>query len=194
MRLLIVDNHDSFTYNLVQIVERAGCRDFTIIANDRADCDANAFDKVIFSPGPGVPVEEAGIMKHILARYAANKGILGVCLGHQAIAEFFGARLANLSRAYHGVKARIALVDSSDYLFAGLPGEIDGGLYHSWAVSDVGLPACLRVTAISAEGTIMGLSHRAYNIKGLQFHPESIMTEYGTAILGNWLSSPRKPP
>jgi anthranilate synthase component II len=194
MRLLIVDNHDSFTYNLVQIVERAGCRDLVVVENDRADCDAEAFDKVIFSPGPGVPSEEAGMMKGILAKHAASKGILGVCLGHQAIAEFFGARLVNLSRAYHGVKARVAVVDPADRLFAGLPGTFDGGLYHSWAVSDAGFPACLRVTAISDEGTVMGLSHRVYGVKGLQFHPESILTEYGAAIIGNWLRAPAAPP
>jgi anthranilate synthase component II len=191
MRTLIADNHDSFTYNLVQLVERAGCRELTIVENERAVGDVGEFDKVIFSPGPGVPAEEAGVMKSIIAKYAKNRSILGICLGHQAIAEFFGATLVHLDKVQHGIQAAVTIADPSDYLFGGLPGTINGGLYHSWGVSGVCFPACLKVTAISADGIVMGLSHRDFDVKGLQFHPESIMTEYGAAIIRNWLSGSR---
>jgi anthranilate synthase component 2 len=180
MRVLIVDNHDSFTYNLVQLIEQAGCRDFTIIKNDRADFDASVFDKIIFSPGPGIPSKEAGLMKFIIKKYSATKSILGICLGHQAIAEFYGAKLINLSKVYHGIKSDIKIIKPSEYLFIGLPQNINGGLYCDF-------PECLEITAISEDGIIMGLSHKSYDIKGLQFHPESIMTNFGAKIISNWL-------
>jgi len=187
MKVLIVDNHDSFTYNLAQLVEQAGCRDFTIIKNDRADFDASVFDKIIFSPGPGVPSNEAGLMKYIIEKYSKPKGILGICLGHQAIAEFYGAKLINLSKVYHGIKTNIKIIDPSESIFSGLPQNINGGLYHSWGVSDNGFPECLKITAISEDGIIMGFSHKMYDVKGLQFHPESIMTDFGAKIISNWL-------
>jgi len=188
MKVLIIDNHDSFTYNLSQLVEKAGCSDITIIKNNCADFDATCFDKIIFSPGAGIPAEEAGLMKFILKNFAATKSILGICLGHQAIAEFYGAKLINLSKVYHGIKANIKIINSLENIFTGLTENICGGLYHSWGVSDLNFPECLEITAVSEDGIIMGLSHKTYDIKGLQFHPESIMTEYGTSIIHNWLS------
>ena len=188
MKVLIIDNHDSFTYNLSQLVEKAGCSDITIIKNDRADLDADVFDKIIFSPGPGIPAEEAGLMKYIIKKYSATKSILGICLGHQAIAEFYGASLINLSKVYHGIKVKIEITDLYENIFSGLPENINGGLYHSWGVSEKDFPECLKITAISKDGIIMGLSHKTYDIKGLQFHPESIMTDYGERIIHNWLS------
>ena len=188
MKVLIVDNHDSFTYNLAQLLEQSGCRETIIIKNDSEDFDAASFDKIIFSPGPGIPSEESGLMKTLLKKYSASKSILGICLGHQAIAEYYGAKLINLSKVFHGIKAKINIIENSDYLFKGLPKTISGGLYHSWGVSTEGLPECFRITAISDEGIIMGLSHNIYDIKGLQFHPESIITENGATIIKNWLN------
>jgi anthranilate synthase component 2 len=186
MKALIVDNHDSFTYNLAQLLEQAGCI-ATIIKNDGQEVDATGFDKIIFSPGPGIPSKEAGLMKSLLYKYSATKSILGICLGHQAIAEFYGGKLKNLDKVFHGIKAKINIIEHTDYLFNGMPDTLNGGLYHSWGVSSEGLPDCLKITAISNEGIIMGISHITHNVKGLQFHPESIMTEHGAAIIKNWL-------
>ena len=187
MKVLIVDNHDSFTYNLAQLLEQSGCNEITIIKNNSEDFDAAAFDKIIFSPGPGIPSEEAGLMKSLLKKYSTSKSILGICLGHQAIAEYYGAKLIHLNKVYHGIKVNINIIENPDYLFNGLPETISGGLYHSWGVSTEGLPDCLKITAFSEEGIIMGISHKMYDVKGLQFHPESIMTEHGAAIMKNWL-------
>jgi anthranilate synthase component 2 len=187
MKVLIVDNYDSFTYNLVQLLEQAGCAEATTVKNNCKDIDASDFDKIIFSPGPGIPSEEAGLMRSILNKYAASKSILGICLGHQSIAEYYGANLMNMDKVLHGIKAKVNIIPNSDPIFAGLPETIYGGLYHSWKVSNDGFPDCLKITAISAEGIIMGISHKKYNVKGLQFHPESIMTEHGAAIIKNWL-------
>jgi anthranilate synthase component 2 len=189
MKVLIVDNHDSFTYNLAQLLEQAGSGETTIIKNDRQDFDAASFDKIIFSPGPGIPSEGVGLMKALLRKYSSSKSILGICLGHQAIAEYYGAKLINMSKVFHGIKSEINIIETSDYLYNGIPNTISGGLYHSWGVSTEGLPECLEITALSDEGIIMGLSHKIYDIKGLQFHPESIMTKYGAAIIKNWLNN-----
>jgi anthranilate synthase component II len=188
MKVLIVDNFDSFTYNLAQMVERTnGCAP-VILKNDSAEYDISGFDKIIFSPGPGIPSEEAGLMKRTIRDFSKTKSILGICLGHQAIAEFYGARLINLDTVYHGIKADVRITGSSDVLFSRMPNTISGGLYHSWGVSGDDFPECLTITAVSNEGIIMGIAHKTYNIKGLQFHPESIMTELGENILRNWLS------
>ncbi len=187
MKALIVDNHDSFTYNLVQLLEQTGCAEVTTVKNNREDIDTSDFDKIIFSPGPGIPSEEAGMMRYIMSKYATAKSILGICLGHQAIAEFYGTKLINLDNVFHGIKAKINIIEHTDYLFNRLPEIMSGGLYHSWGVSTEGLPDCLKITAISDEGIIMGISHKTLDVKGLQFHPESIMTEHGAAIIKNWL-------
>jgi len=188
MKILIVDNYDSFTYNLAQLVEQSGSNEIAIIKNDSSDFDAAMFDKIIFSPGPGIPSEESGLMKTILKKHSTTKRILGICLGHQAIAEYYGAKLINLSHVFHGIKEKIKINDYAN-LFKGLPETINGGLYHSWGVSKENFPECLKITALSQEGIIMGVSHKKYDINGLQFHPESIMTEYGAAIIRNWLSA-----
>ena len=188
MKVLIIDNHDSFTYNLVSLIENTGLCEVYVIKNEKKNFKfINDYDKYVFSPGPGIPSEEEGLMKYILKNYESSKSILGVCLGHQAIAEYYGARIINLSAVFHGIKAEINITDSSEYLFSGLPQSINGGLYHSWGVSENELPECLNITAQKENGIIMAVSHKKYDVKGLQFHPESIMTEMGSAIITNWL-------
>jgi len=187
MKILIVDNHDSFTFNLAQLLEQSGFYEIIVIKNDSKDYDASVFDKIIFSPGPGVPSEEAGLMKNILEKYSGSKSILGICLGHQAIAEYYGAKLINLKKVFHGIKKSILITDRNESLFKDLPEKIDGGLYHSWGVSEENFPECLKVTAVSEDGIIMAFTHKNKDVKGLQFHPESIMTETGSIIIRNWL-------
>jgi anthranilate synthase component 2 len=185
-RLLLLDNRDSFTYNLAQLIEENFNGQWQIKMCDEISlAEVANYDKIIFSPGPGVP-SEIPLMRDILMTYGANKSILGVCLGHQAIAEAFGGTLYNMGRVWHGMKVPIRLTHPQDRLFLHLPQEFHVGLYHSWAVAT--LPDCLQATAISANGTIMALSHRQYDIKGVQFHPESVMTEYGAELLRNWLA------
>ncbi|HQI45250.1 MAG TPA: aminodeoxychorismate/anthranilate synthase component II [Bacteroidales bacterium] len=188
MKVLIIDNFDSFTHNLAQLIEKTVGTNYCIIKNDSKKIDVHEFHKIIFSPGPGIPKEEAGLMQYILSNYQKTKSILGICLGHQAIAEFYGAKLINLTKVYHGIQSNINVIDPADSLFKNLPISIKGGLYHSWGVSNSNFPECLKITTISADGIIMGVSHKIYDIKGLQFHPESIMTDYGEMIIRNWLS------
>lgn len=185
MKLLIFDNYDSFTYNIVHAVRELG------IEPDvrRNDCitlpEVAAYDKIIISPGPGIP-SEAGILPELLKRYAPEKPILGVCLGEQAIGECFGAKLENLSRVYHGIRSEISII-KPDYIFEGLPDRIEVGRYHSWVVSREDFPDCLEVTAVSDDGNIMALRHTAYDVRGVQFHPESILTPDGMTIISNWI-------
>lgn len=185
--ILLLDNYDSFTYNLLHILRQLGC-DAEVFRNDRITVEeAGRFDKILLSPGPGIP-SEAGILMPLIRRYAAEKSILGVCLGEQAIAEVFGARLENLSRVYHGVESQIAIT-ADDPIFKGLGKEITAGRYHSWVVSKEGFPyGELEITAEDKkEGMIMGIRHRRYNVHGIQFHPESLMTPSGSRIIENWL-------
>lgn len=186
--IAIIDNYDSFTYNLVQLVEQAGAR-VTVLRNDRfALPDLAPYDKLLLSPGPGIP-QEAGLLMPVIETYAATKPILGVCLGEQAIGEAFGARLCNLSDVFHGVQTEISLDGpgvADDYLFDGLPRRLAVGRYHSWVVSREGLPDTLAVTAVSDEGLIMGLRHRTLDVHGIQFHPESVLTPLGERIIRNW--------
>lgn len=186
--IAIIDNYDSFTYNLVQLVEQAGAR-VTVLRNDRfALPDLAAYDKLLLSPGPGIP-SEAGLLMPVIRTYAATKPILGVCLGEQAIGEAFGARLCNLSDVFHGVQTEISLDGpgvADDYLFDGLPRRLAVGRYHSWVVSHENLPDVLAVTAVSDEGLIMGLRHRTLDVHGIQFHPESVLTPLGERIIRNW--------
>jgi len=187
MKVLIIDNYDSFTFNLAQMVNENGKYEADIIYSDCIDADTiEHYNKIIFSPGPGIP-SDSGIMQYIVNRFGNRKSILGICLGHQAIAEAFGGKIYNLGRPCHGIKQRMRIVDRTDYIFRGLPSEIYVGLYHSWAVSESGLPAGLRITALSTSGVIMAVSHVSYDIKGVQFHPESVMTDTGSRIMNNWL-------
>jgi anthranilate synthase component II len=187
MKVLVIDNYDSFTYNLVQLLEQTGLCDYQVFKNDEIIIErVNAFDKLLFSPGPGLPMD-AGKMNEIIRTFSKTKSILGICLGHQAIGEFFGGKLENLSKPLHGIKENILITGPSDYLFEGIPQNIFGGLYHSWIIEEKSLPSCIKITARNKSGIIMGISHTVYDVKGLQFHPESVMTEYGAAIIKNWL-------
>ncbi len=184
-RVVIVDNYDSFTYNLAHLVKQLGAT-VEVYRNDQFTLNQlEPFSKIILSPGPGIP-EEAGLLMDVIRTYAGRKPMLGVCLGHQAIGEVFGAKLANLSEVYHGV-ATEGTQFGNDPIFAGLPRRIVMGRYHSWVVDRTGLPDCLEVTAMSDEGQIMALRHRNYNIHGIQFHPESVLTPDGATIVKNWL-------
>lgn len=187
MKLLMLDNYDSFTYNLVHILKEQNC-DVTVRRNDQITLEeVNAFDKILLSPGPGVP-SEAGILLPLIRQYAPTKSILGVCLGEQAIGEAFGAKLINLSEVYHGIATEIEIIQD-DPLFQGMAKKITVGRYHSWAVSTETFPACLEITAIDpTDGSIMALRHRQYDLRGVQFHPESILTPQGKQIIINWLN------
>ncbi len=186
--ILIIDNYDSFTYNLVHLVNELGLQ-CDVWRNDKfALEDVDAYDKIILSPGPGVP-SEAGLLLDVIKRYAPTKSIFGVCLGQQAIAEVFGGSLYNLSQPMHGIATPIKVTDGDEQLFKGLPQHFKVGRYHSWVVSGNDLPEVLKVTAIDEEdNSIMALSHREYDVRGVQFHPESILTEYGKEMMGNWLN------
>ena len=186
LRVVVIDNYDSFTYNLVHLVRHLGA-DVTVYRNDQfVLADLETFDKIILSPGPGIPAE-AGLLLDVIRTYAGRKPILGVCLGHQAIGEVFGGSLTNLSDVFHGV-ATEGTQWQNDPIFAGLPCRITMGRYHSWVVDRDTLPACLEVTAESDEGYVMALRHRDYDIHGIQFHPESVLTPQGGTIVSNWLA------
>ena len=191
MKILVFDNYDSFTYNLVHLVEKITHTKVDVYRNDQIALDkVKEYDKIILSPGPGIP-EEAGLLLPLIKEYAGTKSILGVCLGHQAIGEAFGGKLVNLETVYHGVATEI-LVGSQESgvwspLFKGLPDKIEVGRYHSWIVSDEGFPYELEVTARDENGYIMALQHKKFDVQGVQFHPESVLTPMGEAILRNWL-------
>ena len=188
-KILIFDNYDSFTYNLLHTVQSLGHTDVDVIRNDRMTLEeVERYDKIILSPGPGLP-EEAGLLLPLIERYAATKCILGVCLGHQAIGQLFGAKLENIPYVFHGVQTPAQII-AEDYLFAGLPEEMEVGRYHSWIVSRDNFPSELQITALDKEGTIMALRHRTLDLHGVQFHPESILTPQGTAIIRNFLDYP----
>lgn len=188
-KILIFDNYDSFTYNIVHLVNSLGY-DADVYRNDRISIEqAGAYERMIISPGPGLPCE-SGILPELLRRYAPHKSILGICLGHQAIGECFGAHLENLPHVYHGVATPVKVI-GQDPIFDGLGGEFTVGRYHSWVVSDEDFPSCLNVTARDGNGKIMALAHRRYDVRGVQFHPESILTPQGHILMKNWLSMPR---
>lgn len=185
MKIVIIDNYDSFTYNLAHLVKELGA-DVTVYRNDQFQLrELDRFDKIILSPGPGIP-SEAGLLMDVIKTYAGRKPMLGVCLGHQAIGETFGAKLTNLSEVYHGV-ATPCTQFGNDPIFAGMEKRIEIGRYHSWVVDRSGFPDCLDVTAVSDDGCIMGLCHKNYDIHGIQFHPESVLTPQGKTIVKNWL-------
>lgn len=186
MKCLLFDNYDSFTYNLRHMLLELGL-EVDVRRNDRLTLDqVEAYDRIVLSPGPGIP-SEAGLLLPLIRRYAATKPMLGICLGEQAIAEAFGATLRNLDEVYHGVCSDIRVV-AGDPLFEGLGTGFRAGRYHSWVVSSEGLPACLEVTATDRQGLIMGLRHREYNLRGIQFHPESVLTPQGRTLLENWIT------
>lgn len=192
-RILIFDNYDSFTYNLVHLVAEIMGAAPEVFRNDEIPLDQVAeFDRIILSPGPGIP-SEAGLLLPLIERYASEKPILGVCLGHQAIGQSFGGKLSNLDKVYHGVSTPVSIIASADpqrstpEWFAGLPSEVNVGRYHSWVVEDDGFPTSLEVTARDAEGRIMALRHRSFDVQGVQFHPESILTPDGARMMRNWL-------
>jgi anthranilate synthase component 2 len=185
MKIVIIDNYDSFTYNLSHLVKELGA-EVTVLRNDQFElADLENYSKIILSPGPGIP-SEAGLLLDVIRTYADKKPILGVCLGHQAIGEAFGAKLENLSDVFHGVATPCHIV-ADDPIFSGLDRDITIGRYHSWVVATNGLPACLEVTAVSDEGQIMALRHRELNVRGIQFHPESVLTPDGKKMLQNWM-------
>jgi anthranilate synthase component II len=188
MKLLVLDNYDSFTYNLVHLLRQLGVKGVEVLRNDKITLDAvSGYDKIVLSPGPGVP-REAGIMPELVRRYAATRSILGVCLGHQCIGEVFGATLVNMRAPVHGKATATIICDPSEPLFAGVPSPVNTGRYHSWLVSRQGFPADLVVTAKDTNGDIMALRHQRYNVRGVQFHPESVLTEHGQTMVKNWLA------
>ena len=193
-RILVFDNYDSFTYNLVHMVQHILHQKVEVFRNDKIPLeDVKKFDKIILSPGPGIP-EEAGSLLPLIEEYASSKSILGVCLGHQAIGQSFGARLVNLDSVYHGVATPIHLkndladIPAQHDLFKDLPREMVVGRYHSWVVDDKGFPESLEVTSTDEWGFIMSLRHRKYDVQGVQFHPESVLTPIGVKIMSNWLA------
>ena len=192
MKIVIIDNYDSFTYNLAHLIKELGA-EVSVYRNDQPEVQAlidNAdnieFDKIVLSPGPGIP-SEAGLLLDVIRTFAGKKPMLGVCLGHQAIGEVFGGQLTNLSDVFHGVATEGSQF-GNDPIFSGLPERITMGRYHSWVVSKDGFPSCLEITAESDEGQVMALRHKEYDIHGIQFHPESVLTTEGKTMIGNWLS------
>lgn len=185
MKTVIIDNYDSFTYNLAHLVKELGA-EVDVLRNDKFELEElEKYDKIILSPGPGIP-EEAGLLLEVIRTYAGRKPMLGVCLGEQAIGQAFGGKLTNLSEVFHGIQTNVK-IKNKDYIFDGLPTEIPVGRYHSWVVDTDGFPEELVITAISSEGQIMALKHREYDVHGIQFHPESVLTPDGKQIIGNWL-------
>ena len=191
MKILMIDNYDSFTYNLVHMLETFDGLSVVVKRNDQLTLDeVTPFDKIVLSPGPGIP-SEAGRMPEIVRAFAETKSILGVCLGHQCIGELFGGTLLNIQAPIHGKATPIEITDPSEGLFKGLPQRFSVGRYHSWVVQNEGLPQELVVTATDDEGSIMALRHTRLDVRGVQFHPESILTEHGRAMLENWIHNER---
>jgi anthranilate synthase component II len=191
MRILVFDNYDSFTYNLVHLVEKLTDAPVDVLRNDETTlAEIAKYDKIILSPGPGLP-KDAGLMPALIKNFASQKSILGVCLGHQAIGEAFGGKLVNLEQVYHGVSTSVEIGnrDHASRIFHGLPPHFEAGLYHSWVVSAENFPESLEITAVDKNGYIMGLQHKTFDLQGVQFHPESIMTPLGESMIRNWLDS-----
>lgn len=187
LKVLVFDNYDSFTYNLVQIIERILNQKVDVVRNDQITLEEiGKYDKIILSPGPGIP-EEAGILLELIKEYAPTKSILGVCLGQQAIAEAFGGNLINLSEIFHGVATSAELIKENTKIFKNLTSGMQVGRYHSWAVNPEDFPEELEITAVDKDGMIMALQHKTYDVHGVQFHPESILTPDGEVIIRNFL-------
>ena len=187
-KIVVIDNYDSFTYNLVHYLEALNA-EVTVYRNDEFELDELLkFDKILLSPGPGIP-EEAGLLKAVIQKYASSKSILGVCLGQQAIGEVFGGNLINLDKVFHGVATKVTVTVTDEPLFAHLPNEFEVGRYHSWVVNSVDFPDVLEITSVDESGQIMSLRHKTFDVKGVQFHPESVLTPNGKQILENWINS-----
>lgn len=185
--VLIIDNYDSFTYNIVHLLHECG-EEVEVWLNDKFNLeDVDAYDKIILSPGPGLP-QEAGLLMAVIEKYSNTKSILGVCLGQQAIAEHFGGELENLAKPMHGLATKIHILKREELLFKGVPSLFMAGRYHSWVVSKNNFPKELEVTSIDESGTIMSLAHKTLQVRAVQFHPESILSEYGKEIIQNWLN------
>jgi len=186
-KILVIDNYDSFTYNLVHYLEDLNC-EVTVYRNDEFDIEEiSNFDKILLSPGPGIP-DEAGLLKAVIQKYGATKSIFGVCLGQQAIGEVYGGTLSNLDKVYHGVATNVKTVVDDELLFEGLENEFEVGRYHSWVV-DTNLPDVLEATSFDENGQVMSLRHKTYDVRGVQFHPESVLTPNGKKMLENWVNS-----
>ena len=185
MKIVVIDNYDSFTYNLVHYLEDLGAT-VTVFRNDEFELqELDIFDKIVLSPGPGIP-DEAGLLKEVIKTYAKTKSILGICLGTQAIGEVFGGTLTNLEKVYHGVASKITIIEN-DTIFNNLPNEIEVGRYHSWVISNDNFPQNLIITSLDENKQIMSIKHSVYDVRGVQFHPESILTPEGKKILENWI-------
>jgi anthranilate synthase component 2 len=188
-KILVIDNYDSFTFNLVHYIRNLTNEKVDVFRNDKISlAGVEEYDRILLSPGPGIPVE-AGICLDLIRQYGSSKSILGVCLGHQAIGEAYGGKLTNLEKVYHGVAMPVNIVATDDSLYEGVPGRFEVGRYHSWVVSREELPDCFRINSIDDDGIIMGISHKDYNVRGVQYHPESVLTENGMKIIGNWLNN-----
>ncbi len=187
MKILVIDNYDSFTYNLVHSLKKYA-NDITVVRNDGISLEeVDLYDKILLSPGPGIP-DEANLLKPIIEKYAPTKSIFGVCLGQQAIGEVFGGTLLNTQEVFHGVKSDIEII-KDEILFKNLPQNLEVGRYHSWVVSNENFPEELEITAIGPKGEIMALRHKIYDVRGVQFHPESILTPFGDKMIKNWLEA-----
>lgn len=188
MKIAVIDNYDSFTYNLVHYLEELGS-EVTVLRNDEFDLEElQPFSKILLSPGPGIP-DEAGLLKQVIKQYAPTKSILGICLGQQAIGEVYGGSLTNLNKVFHGDSSKVIISVNDELLFKHIPSEIEVGRYHSWVVSTEDFPEDLEITSTDENGQIMSLRHKKFDVRGVQFHPESVMTPYGKTILKNWLDS-----
>lgn len=188
-KILVFDNYDSFTYNLVHFIKELTRKPVDVFRNDEIPLDAiEQYEKIVLSPGPGIP-EEAGELIPLVKRYAATKSILGVCLGHQAIAEALGGSLENMTTVYHGIADTIIKTDKNEMLFNKVADRFEAGRYHSWVVRKDTLPDCFKITAEDTQGRIMAISHKKYDVKGVQFHPESVLTKDGEQMIANWLIS-----
>lgn len=186
-KILVIDNYDSFTYNLVHYLEDLDC-EVTVYRNDEFEMEEIArFDKILLSPGPGIP-DEAGLLKQVIQQYGPTKSIFGVCLGQQAIGEVYGGTLSNLDKVYHGVATNVTKAVNDELLFEGLDNEFEVGRYHSWVV-DTNLPDCLEATSFDTNGQVMSLRHKTYDVRGVQFHPESVLTPNGKKMLENWVKA-----
>jgi len=189
MKILVIDNYDSFTYNLVHAIKKISGLPVDVFRNDEISLEEiEKYDKLVLSPGPGIP-EEAGLLLDIIREYGPKKSMLGVCLGHQAIGEAFGGELHNMNRVLHGIATPVKLTANKSILFENLPDTFDVGRYHSWIVKDENLPSCFEVTSYDNEGRIMSMKHKEYDVEGVQFHPESVLTPLGEKIIANWLFS-----
>lgn len=188
-KIIVIDNYDSFTYNLVHYIEKITGKRVDVFRNDEISVeDVGNYDKILLSPGPGLPIE-AGIILNVIKKHGPSRSILGVCLGHQAIGQAFGGNLINLDKVYHGIATEIEVLTPNDPLYKGIPAKFNVGRYHSWVVAKENLPDCFTITSIDEKGLIMGISHKKFDIRGVQYHPESVLTEHGLAIVKNWLDN-----